>query len=122
MMPNMTKSSLLWEQIRKETELPEKVDMIINATELAINESVKDRCSIRDAVNESRKESHAENVELSKILKGNGEPSKSVIARLERIEENSSKSKASMEKALWIIVSTFLSNLAIALFKLIAGG
>lgn len=121
-MPNKTKSSLLWEQIRRETELPEKVAMIIDATELAINESVKDRCDIREAVNASRAESHAEIMELNKILKGNGEPSKSVIARLERIEENSSKSKASMEKALWIIVSAFLSNLAIALIRLIAGG
>jgi len=96
--------------------------MIADVTETAINESVADRCEIRDLVKQSRLESHEEYIELSKLLKGNGNPSKSIIARLERIEENSLKSKANIDKAMWIVVSAFLGNLALAIIKLIAGG
>lgn len=113
---------LIWEQIRQEDDLARKVEMVTDATEMAIEESVQDRCEIRDAIRISREEAHKESVELSKILKGNGEPSKSIIARLERIEENSTKSKANLDKVLWMVVSVVLAELVLTLIRLIGGG
>lgn len=116
------KSEILWTQIRKEDDLREAVLMIADVTEAAINESYDDRCNIRQLVLESRKQSHDEYIELSTILKGNGNPSKSIIARLERIEENTAKSKANYDKLLWIVIPVVVSNLLLAVFRLLGGG
>lgn len=116
------KSEILWTQIRHQTDLQKAVLMIADVTEAAINESLDDRCNIRQLVIDSRKQSHDEYIELSTILKGNGNPSKSIIARLERIEENTAKSKSNYDKLIWIVIPIIVSNLLAVLFQLLGGG
>ena len=70
------KNSMIWETIRQEEDMQKALDMVCAAAEEAIDESLSDRDSIR-----------LELAKVNKTLCGNGDPSHSMIARLEDIEK-----------------------------------
>ena len=70
------KNSMIWETIRQEEDMQKALNMVCDATEEAIEESLSDRDSIKDEV-----------AKVNKTLCGNGDPSHSMIARLEDIEK-----------------------------------
>jgi len=70
-------SKLLWDAIRKEKDLEKAVQMAADVGESAVNASIRDREGIKVQLNE-----------LKKILSGNGDPSHSLISRLDNLEED----------------------------------
>ncbi len=70
-------SKPLWDAIRKEKDLEKAVQMAADVGESAVNASIRDREGIKVQLNE-----------LKKILSGNGDPSHSLISRLDNLEED----------------------------------
>lgn len=70
------KNSMIWETIRQEEDMQKALNMVCEAAEEAIEESLSDRDNIR-----------LEIAKVNKTLCGNGDPSHSMIARLEDIEK-----------------------------------
>lgn len=68
-------SKLLWDAVRKEDDLARAIQMAADIGESAINASVQDRIGIK-----------AQLSELRKVISGNGDPSHSIVTRLENIE------------------------------------
>lgn len=93
--------------------------MIANLSEQAITERICDNEEIVETIGALDTKLSTDIKELRKILFGNGEPSKSVVARLERIEENQKKSNDNVTKALWIMVSTVIGQVIMYLLKVL---
>lgn len=70
------KNSMIWETIRQEEDMQKALNMVCDAAEEAIEESLSDRDNIRFEI-----------AKVNKTLCGNGDPSHSMIARLEDIEK-----------------------------------
>lgn len=68
-------SKLLWDAVRKEDDLARAIQMAADIGESAINASIQDRIGIK-----------AQLSELRKVISGNGDPSHSIVTRLENIE------------------------------------
>lgn len=68
-------SKLLWDAVRKEDDLAKAIQMAADIGESAINASIQDRIGIK-----------AQLSELRKVISGNGDPSHSIVTRLENIE------------------------------------
>ena len=68
-------SKLLWDAVRKEDDLAKAIQMAADIGESAVNASIQDRIGIK-----------AQLSELRKIISGNGDPSHSIVTRLENIE------------------------------------
>ena len=71
-----SKNRVIWQTIREEEDIEKALGMVVTATEEAIEESLHDRDCIREEIKKT-----------NKILTGNGDPSHSLIARLEVIEK-----------------------------------
>lgn len=68
-------SKLLWDAVRKEDDLAKAIQMAADIGESAVNASIQDRIGIK-----------AQLSELRKVISGNGDPSHSIVTRLENIE------------------------------------
>ena len=97
------KNSMIWETIRQEEDMQKALDMVCAAAEEAIDESLSDRDSIR-----------LELAKVNKTLCGNGDPSHSIIARLEDIE----KYMATVGKVLTALLLTVLGEIVLKLLGL----
>jgi len=120
-MPNITNNKLLWEQVIKEAQEDMKaaVEMIAKYSEHAIAESMTDRENIRLAMAKAEQKQAEELGILRKVIQGNGDPSHSVIARLERIEEAQTKLHDALNKILWAIASTVTVQIVMYLLKVL---
>lgn len=97
------KNSMIWETIRQEEDLRKAINMTCDATEEAIEESLADRDYIKDEI-----------AKVNKTLCGNGDPSHSMIARLEDIE----KYMATVSKVLTALLLTVLGEIVLKLLGL----
>jgi len=97
------KNSMIWETIRQEEDMQKALNMICDAAEEAIDESLSDRNSIRLEIEK-----------VNKTLCGNGDPSHSMIARLEDIE----KYMATVSKVLTALLLSVLGEIVIRLIGL----
>lgn len=120
-MPNITNNKLLWEQVIKEAQEDMKgaVEMIVKYSEHAIAESLTDRENIRLAMAKAEQKQAEELGNLRKVIQGNGDPSHSVITRLERIEEAQTKLHDALNKILWAIASTVTVQIVMYLLKVL---
>ena len=113
------KNRILWEQVRRETDPKEATLLIADFAEQAINEGINDREQLRQEIDKSNKELQSEIAGLRKVLQGNGDPSHSLIARLDRIEENQRKASDSVNKIVWIVVSAVLAQIVLYLLNVL---
>lgn len=113
------KNRILWEQVRRETDPKEATLLIADFAEQAINEGINDREQLRQEIDKSNKELQSEIAGLRKVLQGNGDPSRSIIARLDRIEENQRKASDSVNKIVWIVVSAVLAQIVLYLLNVL---
>lgn len=97
------KNSMIWETIRQEEDMQKALNMVCDAAEEAIEESLSDRDNIR-----------LEIAKVNKTLCGNGDPSHSMIARLEDIE----KYMATVSKVLTALLLTVLGEIVLKLLGL----
>lgn len=74
-MPESNKTRLLWDAVKKETDALKAIRMTAEIGEEAILASEVDRVSIKSQL-----------ADLRKILSGNGDPSHSIINRVEKID------------------------------------
>lgn len=118
-MPDKEKVRLLWEQVRKETDLQQAVKMIADLTEQAVNERMSETEQLRQAIIKLTDDVRLDFRSLQKTLYGNGDPSHSILARLERIEEKICSSTDNANKAIWIVVSAILVQVVLYLLKVL---
>lgn len=118
-MPQKEKNRLLWEQVRQEDDLVKAVHMIADLTEQAIDERNCEFLDVRNQMNAHREEARLENRELRKVLLGNGDPSHSVVARLERIEDCQKKQTENSSKVMWTVISAVVVQIIMYLFKVL---
>ncbi len=118
-MPDKEKVKLLWEQVRKETDIPQAVKMIADLTEQAVNERMSETASLRDLIRKLDDDVSADYKQMQRVLYGNGDPSHSILARLERIEENMCKSADNANKAAWIVISAVIVQIVLYLLKVL---
>lgn len=118
-MPDNEKVRLLWESVRKEEDIHKAVKMIADLTEQAVKERMCETEQLRIAIDVLDTNVRAEFKRLDKIMYGNGDPSHSIIARLERIEEKICSSTDNANKAIWIVVSAILVQVVLYLLKVL---
>ena len=118
-MPDKEKVRLLWDQVRKETDLQQAVKMIADLTEQAVNERMSETASLRDMIRKLDDDVRNDFKQFQRALYGNGDPSHSILARLERIEERLCKSASNADKALWIVISAILVQVVLYLLKIL---
>ena len=118
-MPDIEKVRLLWDQVRKETDTQQAVKMIADLTEQAVNERMSETSALREQIKKLDDDTSADFKSLQKALYGNGDPSHSILARLERIEERLCKSASNADKALWIVISAILVQVVLYLLKIL---
>ena len=118
-MPQKEKNRLLWEQVRQEDDLVKAVHMIADLTEQAIDERICEFLDVRNQMSKYREEARLENRELRKVLLGNGDPSHSVVARLERIEESQKKQTENSSKVMWTVISAIVVQIVMYLLKVL---
>ena len=118
-MPDKEKIRLLWDQVRKETDTQQAVKMIADLTEQAVNERMSETSALREQIKKLDDDMSADFKSLQKALYGNGDPSHSILARLERIEERLCKSASNADKALWIVISAILVQVVLYLLKIL---
>lgn len=118
-MPDKEKVRLLWEQVRKETDLQQAVKMIADLTEQAVNERMTETSALHELIRKLDADVRSEFKSFQKTLYGNGDPSHSILARLERIEEKICSSTDNANKAIWIVVSAILVQVVLYLLKVL---
>lgn len=118
-MPDKEKVHLLWDQVRKEENLKEAVKMIADLTEQAVNERMNENSQLRDLIRKLDDDVRSDYKNVQRALYGNGDPTHSVIARLERIEENQCKSADNANKAIWIVISAILVQIVLYFLKVL---
>ena len=118
-MPDKEKVRLLWDQVRKETDIQQAVKMIADLGEQAVNERMAETSVLREQIKKLDDDMSADFKSLQKALYGNGDPSHSILARLERIEERLCKSASNADKALWIVISAILVQIVLYLLKIL---
>jgi len=101
----------LWESVKHEENLKAAFPMAIDLAELFVRQSLLDRCELRKELLKIRKESHEESQELKIHILGNGDPSKGIKARLERIETLMTEQKEKKDKFLWILVPIMITQI-----------
>jgi len=115
---SIEKNKLLWNDLRKETNMPAAVLQAADIAEQAIAESIRDREAIRKEMHMLRDASKEEYQILRKTLVGNGDPSHSVVARLERIEEYLKETKTNRDKFWWIVIPILIGQVIQLLMNL----
>ena len=118
-MPDKDKVRLLWDNVRRETDIAEAVKMIADLTEQAVYERMTETAQLQEAIAKIDCAMHAEFKRLDKVMYGNGDPSHSIIARLERIEEAQCKSTENVSRASWIVVSAVIVQIVMYLLKVL---
>ena len=118
-MPDKEKVRLLWDQVRKETDLQQAVKMVADLTEQAVNERMSETASLRDLIRKLDDDVRADYKQMQRALYGNGDPTHSILARLERIEENMCKSAENVNKATWVVISAILVQIVLYLLKVL---
>lgn len=118
-MANTQKVHLLWEQVRKETNLEEAIKMIADLGEQAVTEEIGEITELKASIKKLDADIHADLGHLQKVLYGNGDPSHSVIARLERIEEAQKKAAENYSKVSWIIISAIIVQIVLYLLEVL---
>lgn len=109
----------MWDQVRKEDDLGKAIVMIANLTEQAVNERMSETEQIRSSIVKLNEDVHTDFRSIQKTLFGNGDPSHSIIARLERIEEMQCKASENVNKASWIVVSAIIVQVVMYLLKVL---
>lgn len=118
-MPDKEKVRLLWDQVRKETDIQQAVKMIADLTEQAVNERMSETASLRDTIRKLDDDVRNDFKQFQRALYGNGDPSHSILARLERIEEKQCKALESANKVAWIVISAVVIQIVLYLLKVL---
>ena len=118
-MPDKEKVRLLWEQVRQEDDLRKAVNMVADLTEQAVNERMLETSTLRDMIRKLDDDVRADYKQVQRALYGNGDPSHSILARLERIEECQKKNADNSSKIMWIALTIVVGQVVLALLKLI---
>jgi len=114
----LEKNKLLWNDLRNETNVAAAIRQIADLGEQATTEGIRDREAIRKEMQMLRDASKEEYRILRKTLVGNGDPSHSVVARLERIEECLKDTKTNRDKFWWIVIPILLGQVVQFLMQL----
>jgi hypothetical protein len=107
---NKEKNHIMWEQVRKQADPMSAIKLTADVGEEAINSSIEDRSRLDLKIDECIEKLGKDiKAELAKVidkidkvnlkLSGNGDPSHSIIARLEDLEETVAGLKATLK---WI--------------------
>lgn len=115
---NIEKNKILWTGVREETDIIAAIRLVADIGEQATSESIRDREAIRKEMLMLRDAFKEEYRTLSKTLVGNGDPSHSVVARLERIEECLKDTKTNRDKFWWIVIPILLGQVVQFLMQL----
>ena len=118
-MSTKKNNKMLWEQVREEDDVGKAIRLIAEITECAIDDRLTVDEELRQAVLNVRLEAHEELKEIRKILLGNGDPSHSIISRLERIETKAAKSAESANKALWIVAGVVITQIVLYILQVL---
>lgn len=118
-MPEREKVKILWDQVRNEPDLTKAVRMIAILTEQAINERMSETTEIRALIKQMDADNCTNFKDIRKILFGNGEPSHSVIARLERIEEVQKRAADRANRVLWIVITAVITQIVLYLLNVL---
>ena len=73
---SIEKNHLMWESVREEDDLAKAIKMTTEIGEEAIKSSIEDRIQIREDISA-----------IKRTVVGNGDPTHSIIARVEALEE-----------------------------------
>ncbi len=118
-MPDKEKVKLLWDSVRTEEDIPKAVKMIADLAEQAIKERIDETEKLRQTVIKLSEDIRLEFKTLQKTLYGNGDPSHSILARLERIEEMQCKASENANRASWIIISAVIVQVVLYLLEVL---
>ena len=110
---------LIWEQVRVEDDTVKAVRMIANISEQSINEMNCEFMDLSNQLKSQREQLHSEIAELRKVLLGNGDPSRSIVARLERIEAAQKKQEDNSSKVMWTVISAILVQIVMYLLRVL---
>lgn len=107
----LEKNKMLWESVRNETDVAAAIQLIADVGEQATTESIRDRAALRKEMYALRDAAKDDYYILRKTLVGNGDPTHSIVARLERIEECLRDSKVNRDKFWWVVIPLLLGQL-----------
>jgi len=118
-MNNKEKIKLLWEQVRHEDDLHRAVNMIAELSEQEMSERMEDTLNLHKTIEQLDVNIRAELKSVEKVLYGNGDPTHSIIARLDKIEEQQHKFSESVNKLVWVIVSAVVVQIVLYLIRVL---
>lgn len=118
-MNNKEKIKLLWEQVRHEDDLHRAVNMIAELSEQEMSERMEDTLNLYKTIEQLDVNIRAELKSIEKVLYGNGDPTHSIIVRLDKIEEQQHKFSENVNKLVWVIVSAVVVQIVLYLIKVL---
>lgn len=118
-MPEQSKNTMLWRQVKNESDPMQAVHMIADYAESAISDSLADRKDLRDLCWKLRESSKEDIKELRVILLGNGHPETSVVTRLARLEQSQCKANENTSKLVWLIITVIATQLLTVLLRML---
>ena len=102
------------------------IKLIADLAEQSTNERNTEMDEVRALTAEYRSLMTESLQKICAVLFGNGDPSHSVIARLERIEEAQTKSVEAQKKSsenvsklVWVVVTTLVTQIVLALIRIL---
>jgi len=118
-MPDREKVRLLWEQVRKESDLQQAVKMVADLGEQAVIERMQETSDLRDLIRKLGDDVRNDFKQFQRALYGNGDPTHSIIARLERIEEKQCKASDNANKVAWVVISAVVVQIVLYLLRVL---
>lgn len=119
MLQSIEQNKKLWESLKNEDDLKSAISLAADLGELATRQSIMERCELRSQLLEIRKEAHEEMKELRVQIMGNGDPTKGIKARLERIEVIMLEEKTRKEKIWWIVIPIIITQVITIILNLL---
>jgi len=93
--------------------------MIADLSEQAVTEELLEITELKASIQKLDAGIRAELAQLQKVLYGNGDPSHSVIARLERIEEAQKKTSDNTSRVSWAVISAIIVQIVLYLLRVL---
>lgn len=118
-MSNNTRFSPLWDQVLQEDDLKKALTMTIKLAEQAINNRTDEIRELQSTIENLNNIMNTEFKALQKTLYGNGNPSSSIVARLDRIEEQQHKYANNVNKLSWTIITVIITQIVLYILKVL---
>ena len=115
-MLNKEEIGSLWEQVIQKEEDPKKaMGLIVKLMKQVTSDSIDEMRELRAMVEKFNKDIGEDLKSLRKTLYGDGDPSHSILARLDRIEEQQRKSAENANKVFWTVISAVIVQIVLYL-------